>query len=229
MGTEAYYIFVAAGNREIKADNLSSLNGKRIGVNKDSIQEGFLRDWANKHGIQLKIVPMTTSEDESMEKIVRNEIDGYATIFTFDYNNDVMPVCRIGGSDYYYAVNKNRSDLLEELNAAMAEIQDEDPYFNERISRERLYSSKTTALLTPTLEDYIAEHGEIRIGYRNNYLPFCGTDEKGELTGALKDFLAHAQNKLNSDQLKFKAIPYDSAEETQRLYDIGFDDTEDLS
>ena len=97
MGTEAYYVYVAAGNREITADNLSSLNGKRIGVNKDSVQEGFLRDFAEKHGINLKIVPMTTSEDESMEKLVQGEIDGYATIFTFDYNHDVMPVSRIGG------------------------------------------------------------------------------------------------------------------------------------
>ena len=213
MGTEAYYIYIDSDNREITADNLSSFNGKKIGVNKGSVQEGFLKDWALKHGLSFTIVPLTVSEDESMEMLTRDEIDGYATIYTYDYEREVIPVSRIGGSDYYYAVNKNRPDLLDELNMAMAQIQDEDPYINEKISKQRLYSSKTNAMLAPDQEDWLAEHGEIRIGYRDNYLPFCSTDEKtGELTGALKDYLAHIQNKMNSQKLSFRTVPYESTE-----------------
>ena len=44
MGTEAYYIYISADNREITADNPASFNGKRIGVNKDSFQESLLRE-----------------------------------------------------------------------------------------------------------------------------------------------------------------------------------------
>lgn len=222
MGTEAYYIYVNSDNREITADNLSSFNGKRIGVNKDSVQEGFLKEWTEKNGILLETVPLTCTEDESMEMLTRKEIDGLATVFTFDYNKDVLPVSRIGGSDYYYAVNKNRPDLIEELNMAMAEIQDEDPYFNEKISKERIYYSKTNTLLAPQQEDWLKEHGEIRIGYRDNYLPFCSTDaETGELTGALKDFLAHAANNLNSPNLSVKTIPYDSTEDALQALKSG--------
>lgn len=47
-----------------------------------------------------------------MEKLDRGEIDGLATILSFDFNREVLPVSRIGGSDYYYAVNKARPDLL---------------------------------------------------------------------------------------------------------------------
>ena len=222
MGTEAYYIYVASDNREITAKDLSSFEGKRIGVNQDSIQEAMLREWAEKNNIHLQIVEMTTTEDESMEKISQKEIDGLATIFSFDYNHDVIPVSRIGGSDYYYAVNKDRHDLLEELNMAMQEIQDEDPYFKEKISKIRLYSSRANALLTPALEDWIGEHGEIRIGYRDNYLPFCSTDEEsGKLTGALKDYLAHAENNINSPNLHFKTIPYGSTEEALAALSAG--------
>ncbi len=214
MGTEAYYIYVDSENREISAEDLSSFSGKRIGVNKGSIQENFLKEWAEKYNIDLNIVLLTDSEDESMKKLTQGEIDGYATIFTFDYDRDVLPVCRIGGSDYYYAVNKNRPDLLNDLNMAMAEIQDEDPYFNEKISKQRLYSSKTNAMLAPKQEDWLKEHGAIRIGYRSNYLPFCGTDEEtGELTGALKDYLAHAKSHLNSPNLEFDTVPYNSLDE----------------
>ena len=214
MGTEAYYIFVNKNNREIAAENLNSFEGKRIGVNKESVQEGFLKEWAENNGINPVIVQLTVSEDESMEMISNGEIDGYASIFTYDYDREAVPICRIGGSDYFYAVNKSRKDLLDELNMAMARIRDEDPYYNEKISKQRLYNTKEHATLTADLEDWMAEHGEIRVGYRDNYLPFCSTDEEtGELTGALKDYLIHAQNMLNSSNLQFRMIPYDTTED----------------
>jgi hypothetical protein len=34
-----------------------------------------------------------------------------------------IPICKIASSDFYFAVNKNRPDLLAELNSAMASIQ----------------------------------------------------------------------------------------------------------
>ena len=65
-----------------------------------------------KNGISPEIVQLTDTENESMEKLDRGEIDGLATILSFDFNREVLPVSRIGGSDYYYAVNKARPDLL---------------------------------------------------------------------------------------------------------------------
>ncbi len=222
MGTEAYYIFTEKNNREIAASDLSTFNGKRIGVNKGSIQEDFLKNWAEKNGLNIEIVELTVSEAESMDMIVKKELDGYASIFSYDFDQTVLPVSRIGESDYFYAVNKNRKDLLDELNMAMAEIQDADPYFNEKISRERLYNTRTHAMLAPEQEDWIAEHGEIRIGYRDDYLPFCGTDEEtGELTGALKDYLARARNNLNSPKLEFKPVPYDTLEDALKALEAG--------
>ena len=90
MGTEAYYIYIDADNREITSENLSSFNGKKIGVNKDSIQETFLKDWTKKNEVSPKIVPLTCSEDESMELLIKGEIDGLATVFTFDFTKDVI-------------------------------------------------------------------------------------------------------------------------------------------
>lgn len=214
MGTESYYIYVSEDNREITSDNLASFNGKRIGVNSDSVQEGFLKEWADKNNLQINVVEVNLEENETMEMVENGEIDGYATILTYDTTYEVIPVARIGGSDYFYAVNKNRPDLLEDLNMALSQIQDEDPYYNHKISEDRLYNDKTNAILTPVQEDWLKEHGTIRIGYRDNYLPFCSHDkETGELTGALKDYLAHAENNLSNADIKFETIPYNSTEE----------------
>ena len=213
MGSESYYIYIDTQNREITSDNLSSFDGKRIGVNQGSIQEGFLKDWAQKNGVNIEVVPLSVEEDESMDMVAEGELDGYASIFTFSAEYKTVPICRIGSSDYFYAVNKNRPDLLAELNMALASIQDEDPYFNQRLSEERLYNTRTNAFLTPNQEDWLKEHGVIRVGYQEDYLPFCETDRKtGELTGALKDYLAHAENNLRSTDVRFEAVPYSSVE-----------------
>ena len=213
MGAESYYIFIDADNKTITSDDLTSFNGKRIGVNKGSVQEGFLKDWARRKQVTIEVVPLTTAEAASMAKLARGEIDGYATINTFGAREKLVPVCRIGSSDFFYAVSKNRPDLLEELNRALASIQDEDPYFNQRVSEENLYLTRTNAFLTPGQEEWLMKHGTIRVGYRDNYLPFCAKDpETGEVTGALKDYLAHAVNGLRNAGLRFETVAYPTTE-----------------
>ena len=213
MGAEAYYIYVNAANREISAQDISTFNGKRIGVNQGSVQEGFLKEWAEKNGLVIDVVPLVAGEAESLEILVRDELDGYATIYTLGSEERVYPVCRVGESYFYYAVNKRRPDLLAELNMALSGIQDEDPYFNQKISEENHYNTtKKDIFLTPDQEDWLSSHGAIRIGYLDDFLPFCQTDRgTGELTGALKDYLAHAVNSLRKD-IQFEAIPYTTTE-----------------
>ncbi|MBR2760442.1 MAG: transporter substrate-binding domain-containing protein [Solobacterium sp.] len=214
MGSESYYIYVDDENRTLTADNLSSFNGTRIGVNQGSIQEGFLRDWAEKNHVSITVLPMTEDEDESMDMVTRGEIDGYASIYTFSSEQKVLPVVRIGSSEYYCAVNKKRPDILAEMNMALAGIQDEDPFFNQRLTEERLYNTRTNAFLTPTQEDWLAGKDSLKVGYRDHFLPFCTSDEKTkELTGALKDYLAHASNNLRNTEIEVIPVPYASVQE----------------
>ena len=56
MGTESYYIYISADNREITSKNLESLNGKKIAVNKDSMQQGFLESWEDENNLSFEIV-----------------------------------------------------------------------------------------------------------------------------------------------------------------------------
>lgn len=213
MGSESYYIYIDAENRAVTAENPASLNGKRIGVNKGSVQEGFLREWMNRNRVSIDIIPMLDEENEALEKVIRGELDGFASIYTFSSEQKVIPLCRIGSSDFYYAVNRNRPDLLAELNVALSGIQDEDPLFLDKLNAERLYSVRTHTYLTPEQEDWVRDHGSIRVGYREDYLPFCQTNwETGELTGALKDYLAFAETRLESTNIHFETFPFESTE-----------------
>ena len=69
MGSEEYYLFVSQANQEISSANPASLNGKKIGVNKDSVQAGFFREWAELHGVQCELLELMNSEDDSLRML----------------------------------------------------------------------------------------------------------------------------------------------------------------
>lgn len=170
MGAESYYVYIDADNVSITANNLQTLNGKNVGVNKDGIQEGMLIEWAQSNGIDLNVVELTIDESDSMELLTKGEIDALVSLDSFAAKERIIPVCKVGNSNYFFAVNKDRPDLLNELNTALAAIQDEDPYFNQRMFDEYIRLVNTNAFLSPRQESWLARHGTIRIGYRDELL-----------------------------------------------------------
>ena len=211
MGAESYYLYIDADNADINPEDAQSLNGKRVGINKGSFQVGLFREWAEKNNVTPEIVELTDDEGYSMKMLAKGEIDALVSMDSFGAQERVIPVTKIGASDYYFAVKKDRPDLLAELNYAMSAIQDEDPYFNQRLFDEYVHLTKTNAFLLPSQDNWLEEHGEIRVGYRDNYLPFCASDKlTGEVDGALKDYLAHAAICLKNAQIHFEAVPYPS-------------------
>ncbi len=209
MGSEEYYLFVAPGNLEIQAGDNSTQNGKRIGVNKNSLQASLYVDWARRNGIEPQIVEVTCPEEESLDMLARGELDGYVTVDAFVHPECAAPVCKIGASDFFFTVSKARPDLLAELNAALNRLQDENRYYNQRMFEKYIKRVGANAFLTAREVDWLAGHGKIRIGYQDNYLAFCAADKAtGELTGVMKDYLAYASDCIANVQLDFEAVAY---------------------
>ncbi|MBR6891295.1 MAG: transporter substrate-binding domain-containing protein [Clostridia bacterium] len=213
MGAESYYIYIDANNAVINPEDAQTLGGKRIGVNKGSFQEGLLAQWAEENGVAIEIVEMDGDEAYSMVILAQGEIDALVSMDSFGAQERVVPVTKIGASEYYIAVNKARPDLLAELNGAMSAILDEDPYYNQRLFDAYVHLTKTNAFLRPSLEEWLKAHGAIRVGYWDDYMPFCATNaQTGELDGALKDYLAHAATRLKNADIRFEATPYPSTD-----------------
>ncbi len=211
MGTEVYYVFTAPGNTEITADNISALNGRRVGVARGSIQKEYFIDWAEKHGIQPDIVELGSSEEESL-KLLGTELDAFVTMDVYGTPDTAVPVCKVGSSDFYFAVSRKRPELLNELDAALNKIQDENKYFDQQLHDKYLRSSETDRFLNTAELEWLASHGAIRIGYQDNYLAFCATDPAtGELTGALKDYLEYASSAFENAALQFEPVAYPTA------------------
>nr|MCR5552887.1 transporter substrate-binding domain-containing protein [Oscillospiraceae bacterium] len=212
MGSEEYFLFVSPDNREILPEDPRTQNGKRIGVNKGSVQADQYREWAEQNGIEPEIVEVSYTEEESLEKLAVGELDGYVTVDSFVHPTQAIPICKTGSSDYYFAVSKNRPDLLDELNAAMSHIQDENRYYNQQLFEKYIRRVGANAFLTAEEVDWLAAHGPIRMGYQDNYLAFCAQDKNtGELTGVMKDYLAYAADCMANAHLDFEAVCYPTA------------------
>ncbi len=209
MGSEEYYLFAAPDNPEIQADDNATQNGKRIGVNKNSIQASLYVDWARRNGVEPQIVEVTCAEEESLDMLASGELDGYVTVDAFVHPECAAPVCKIGASDFFFAVSKARPDLLAELNSALNRLQDENRYYNQRMFEKYIKRAGANAFLTAREVDWLAGHGTIRIGYQDNYLAFCAADRAtGELTGVMKDYLSYASGCLANARLDFEAVAY---------------------
>jgi diguanylate cyclase (GGDEF)-like protein len=212
MGTEEYYLFISPDNREILSTDYSTLNGKRIGVNKGSVQVGFLREWAQEQKLNLEVVEVTTSEDESLELLMNGGLDGYVTVDSFERSERAaVPVCKVGSSDFFFAVNKNRPDLLNDLDGTMSRIQDENRFYGQQLFEKYIKRVGANVFLTAEETEWLSSHGPIRVGYQDDYLAFCAKDEAtGKLTGALKDVLKYAGDCFDNAHLDFEAIAYPS-------------------
>ena len=214
MGSENYYLFTDPTNKEIISSDYSSLNGKTIGVNQDSVQAGYFREWAEQHGVDCKLRELTSTEEESLLMLKQGEIDGYVTVDSFaaeiiEEAGRPIPVWKIGSSDFYFAVSKQRPELLPELEKALIRIQEEDRHYDQKLAEKSLNTTGANAFLTTEEEKWLEQHGLIRIGYQDNYLAFCTTDEDtGELTGALKDYLENAENCMINASIRFETMAF---------------------
>ena len=212
MGTEQYYLFAARGNDSISHSDRSTLNGKKVAVNKSSYQKDLFIEWAEHNNVHSELVEVTCSEDESLLMLENGETDAYVTIDSFMDPARAVPVYKIGSSDYYFAVNRDRPDLLEDLNSAMSSIQDENRYYNQRMFEKYMQTHGANAVLSARETDWLEYHGTIKVGYQDNYMAFCSADKAtGELTGVLKDYLETMSDCIPNTRLEFEAVSYPTA------------------
>ncbi len=155
---------------------------------------------------------LSENEDESAELLKKGGIDALVTIDGYGSADHLVPLFKIGSSDIYFAVSKAHPELLRELDSAMLRIQAENSYYAQQLTEKYIHSSGANKLLSASELDWLAAHqNTIRVGYRAQYLAFCARDKNtGELTGALKEFLALAPGFVQNAEITFEAAAYPS-------------------
>ena len=215
MGSEEYYILIDNSNSKINPEDISTLNGKRIGINAGSIQESIYDRWAKENGIKAEVVKIDGQERDFAEYLLSGKMDAVVSVSAIDHNlNNCLPVAIIGSSDFYFVLNESRHDLKIELDNAMRQIQHNNMNYNRLLCEKYMANSGSFRSLSAKEADWVRRHGAIRVGYRDNYLPFCGTDKKShELIGLLKDFVSVTSNAVKNADIRFEATAYPTTED----------------
>ncbi len=214
MGGEDYHVFIAPSNTEITPDDFDSFNGKKVGVNKNSIQELLFADWAKSHNVTPEITELTGKTPELIEMLLAGDIDALVTLDTYGNSGEIVPVCKVGSANSYFGINKNRPDIKRELDVAMNRIFQDNRDFNQQMTERYHKSGAVNSFLTADEKEWLAGHGVIRIGYRDAFKPYCDRDEKsGLLIGALADYLSFAEKKKKNAKLNFETYPFTTTQE----------------
>jgi signal transduction histidine kinase/ActR/RegA family two-component response regulator len=217
MGVESYYIFVPVQDDRIKAGDLNSLNGKKIGINDHSYMLTLFKKFvADKHlNCQVIAYPGTA---ERMNALNAHEIDGVVTVDNYTIN-DLKPTFKIGSSDYYFAVNKRRPDLLKELDEAQNRILAVSPYYVTSLQKKYFNTSVIREALSDGERAWLKQHPALKLGYLKNVLPYCGTDPAtGKLTGLLDQILPDLQKFMG---VTFQPVEYETLTAMNNALDQG--------
>ena len=212
MGEEKYYLYADFSRTDISASDFKTLNGKKIGVLMGTEPEAMLTEWEEKHGIKTEHVNISDNEDVK-QKLANHEIDCFVSLEeAFWAELGISTMTRVGESSIYYAINKDRPDIKEELDYAMSVLDEADPFYTADLYK-RYFSLDYTPILTGEEKAWLRKHGAIRMGFLTSDSGVSTFDPAtGKLTGAITDYIQFATGCLGNQELEFQIVGYDSIE-----------------
>lgn len=210
MGEEKDYLYADLSREDITASDFKTLNGKKIGVLMGTEPEVMLTEWEEKYDLKTQHVNISNNED-AKQKLANHEIDCFVSMEeSFWTELGISTITHVGSSDIYYAINKDRADIKEELDNAMRALEDADPFYTADLYK-RYFSMDYTPILTGEEKAWLKKHGAIRMGFLTGDSGVSVYDPStGELTGTITDYIRFAKDCLGNQELEFQMVGYDS-------------------
>ena len=212
MGVEKYYLYADLSRADISASDFKTLNGKKIGVLMGTEPEVMLTEWEEKYGLKTEHVNVSNNED-AKQKLANHEIDCFVSLEeSFWAERGISTITRVGESGIYYAINKNRPDIKEELDNAMRALDEAAPFYTADLYK-RYFSLDYIPILTGEEKAWLKEHGAIKMGFLTSDSGVSTFDPAtGEFTGVITDYIQFAADCLGNQELEFQLVGYDSKE-----------------
>ena len=212
MGEEKYYLYADLSRADISASDYKTLNGKKIGVLMGTEPEVMLTEWEEKHDLKTQHVNVSNNEDVK-QKLANHEIDCFVSLEeSFWAELGISTITRVGKSGIYYALNKDRPDLKEELDNAMRALDEAAPFYTADLYK-RYFSLDYIPILTGEEKAWLRGHGAIRMGSLTSDRGVSTYDPAtGEITGTITDYIQFAADCLGNQELEFQLVGYDDKE-----------------
>ena len=212
MGEEKYYLYADLSRTDLSTSDYKTLNGKKIGVLMGAESEVMLTEWEEKYGLKTQHVNISNNEDVK-QKLANHEIDCFVSLEESCWAElGISTITRVGKSSIYYVLNKDSSDLKEELDNAMRALDEEAPFYTADLCK-KYFSLDYKPILTSEEKAWLKEHGAIRMGFLTSDSGVSTYDPAtGEITGTITDYIQFARDCLGNQELEFQLVGYDDKE-----------------
>ena len=220
MGREKYYLYADIGKTGLSPSKLYLLEGKGVSMIASSMMETAFSDWEKQQGLHTQHM-LAGSMEERIRLVAQGAAEAVvATEFAPLRQEGLSAVMPVGGSDIYFAINKNRPDLKAELDEAMRRIEQDKPFYAESLYKHYM---PTTAVpvLSKDEQAWLAQHGKIRIGCMKGDRGFFSYEEDGSHNGVIADYILYASGCFEERRLDFAVQGFDTQGEMIRALQDG--------
>ena len=221
MGEEKYILYADLSHTDIETSDFKSMDGKRVGVLLGTEPEIMLTEWENRNGIHTEHVNVNNNEDVE-KKLANHEIDCFVSLEESIWSEQgISSVTTVGKAGIYFAINKERGDIKEELDFAMRQLDQDSPFFKADLYK-KYFTLDYSQSLTGEEKSWLEGHGDLRIGFLDNAPAVFSMDEEtGKLTGTLAEYISYAKDCLGNQTLEFNMQAYDDYDEMLQALQAG--------
>lgn len=151
------------------------------------------------------------SREEALEALRAGKVDVVAGIAkTPELEGELLFSARdmgLEGEPVYFVMNKNRTDLMSELDAAHDELLENTPNFQTQTWQDYYEDDKVAVELDEDERAWLAEKGSLKLGYLVKNLPISGQDVAGNPIGAIGAVISIMEDYL---EVPIEAVPFAS-------------------
>lgn len=185
-----YTFGVIATNPEtsIAYEDFIAMRQITFGMVKGYVRRNEFLHYLSDHGIDSPRIKEYGTTAELQDALAAGEINALVHTFT-EVKEGQRLIGRFAPRPFYYITYPDNTDLMREMDAALADLKMSNPELETKLMNEFYYNRfDKSALLTTEEHIYISEKKKVTVGYLDGFYPFS-YEEDGEMKGLTRELL----------------------------------------
>ncbi|MEG0904019.1 MAG: EAL domain-containing protein [Lachnospiraceae bacterium] len=204
MGEESGIIYVREDNNTIFYEDPKSMDGKTIGTMEDNYFLQNLETYCNDNQINIHV--RESNDAKKLQEGLKNGTIDLLASGSMQLQKHAKIVKSFVAQPFYYPTTKGNQYVLDGINHANREIQEENIYYNQELYH-KYYKATAAEKVAFTREEasYLETAPILKVGYQKDSPPFIYYDSKSLAPKGMVVDLLQSVTKFSG--LKFEYVP----------------------